>query len=108
VAILTEREVRRRPRSRRSFELTEAEQVNVRRALRALHARHGGWHVLARQTGAKPATIAKAASIDSDRRYAPSAGLALRVAQAAGISVDDLLSGAWLREVPCPLCGRKG
>lgn len=108
MTILTVREVRQRPRKRRTFELTVAEQAHVRRALRVIRERVGSWEALARKLGCTPDTLTKAASVGFGKRYAPSAALALRAAQAVGVPVEAVLSGEWVKDIPCPLCGRAG
>jgi hypothetical protein len=105
VATLTKREIRRRPRKRRTFELTDAERAQVRRGLRVIRERFGTWEALARAVGCAPDTLARAASVTATKRWALSPALTLRTAQAAGVPAEDLLSGAWLKGVPCPLCG---
>ena len=105
MTILTERKVWRRERpkntTKRSTDLTPDEQENVRRALRFLRVRFGGWPNLAKAIDANWATL-------RDRTYGRtvSGGLALRVARAAGTSLEDVLSGAWPLAGACPHCGR--
>jgi hypothetical protein len=108
VAILREVQDRRRPRKRRAFELDAAEQANVKRSLRVLQARLGGWEAVARKLGCTADTIQKAAGNGAGRAYRPSVGLAVRVAQLAGLPVESLITGAWFKEQACPLCGRTG
>jgi hypothetical protein len=108
VAVLREKVVRRRPRRRRVFELNADEQLQVKRALRVLRVRFGGWEVLAAKLGCNVDTLQKAAGNGTGKNAQPSAGLALRVAQAAAAPVEDMITGAWLKDIPCPLCGRTG
>jgi hypothetical protein len=106
VAILRERTVWRKPRpaneTRRSSDLTPEEQKNVKAALRFLAKRHGTKRVLAAAMGAAFATVATA----MEPHRAVSAGIALRAARVAGVSVEDVLSGAWPIAGSCPHCGR--
>jgi hypothetical protein len=108
VAILTETVRRGRAPRRRTFELNATEQANVKLALRVLRKRLGGWEVLARKLGCTSDALTHAAGDGVGKASRPSIGLAVRVAQAAGIAAEDMLSGAWLKDVPCPVCGRKG
>jgi hypothetical protein len=63
MAVLTHKQVWRRPRKRRAFELTLEEQVNVSRGLRVIRERCGSWESLARRLGCTPDTLTKAAAI---------------------------------------------
>src|SRR5580693_7008916 len=104
--ILTKREVWRKPRpaneTRRSYDLTPAEQENVRVALRFLATRFGDFAKLAKAMGAHRETVQRPA-----RRAAPvTAGIALRAARVAGVPLEELLSGAWPKAGACPHCGR--
>jgi hypothetical protein len=106
MAILLARTVWKKPRSsdkvRHSSDLTPEEQVNVKAALHFLNVRLGGPKKLAEAMKALPATVKYAVS----NRGKVSAGIALRTARAAGVPLEDLLSGAWPRAGECPLCGR--
>jgi hypothetical protein len=105
MTILTERKVWRRDRpinrTKRSTDLTTEEQESVRRALRFLRVRFGGWPRLAQAIDASWATL-------RDRAYGRtvSGGLALRIARAAGVPLEDVVSGAWPPAGACPHCGR--
>lgn len=105
MAVLTKREVWTKPRpaneTRRSTDLTPAEQANVRRALRFLAKRHGDTSKLAKAMGAHRETVQR-----PTRGGVVSAGIALRAARRAGVPVEDVLSGAWPSEGLCPYCGR--
>lgn len=105
MAILTEREVRRKVRpaneTRRSSDLTPEEQANVRTALRWLAKRHGGVRELAGLLKASYTTVSRGCQ----NRGAPSAALAIRAARLAGQSVDRVLDGTW-PGTACPQCGR--
>jgi hypothetical protein len=105
--ILTERVERRRPRpaneTRRSHDLTPEEQTNVRAALRFLRTRLGSTSKLAAALRANIGTL-RAVCLPHGR--APSAAVAIRAARVAGVSVEDVLSGAWPPARACPHCGR--
>jgi hypothetical protein len=93
----------RRPRATRGPELTEDERKHVKAALAFLKRRHGTWMALARAMGLKVATVVYAAG----KRGGVSAGVALRAARAAGVPMEDVLSGEWPRPGMCPYCGRE-
>jgi hypothetical protein len=86
----------------RSNDLSPEECANVKRALRFLAVRLGGWAKLAEVTGAKAESLKKAAV----PRHGVSAGLALRAARAASVPLEDVLCGAWPVKGACPHCGR--
>ena len=108
MAILLARTVWKKHRSsdtvRHSSDLTPEEQANVKAALRFLKVKLGGPKKLAETMKALPATVKYAVS----NRGKVSAGIALRAALAAGVPLEDLLSGAWPKPGSCPLCGRCG
>lgn len=103
--ILTERTIwrRERPRNqtRRSSDLSLAEQENVRVALRFLHTRLGSWQRVAEAMKAHRPTL-------RDRMYGRTVtgGLALRVARLAAVPLEDILTGRWPVAGTCPHCGR--
>jgi DNA-binding XRE family transcriptional regulator len=81
--------------------LTDAEQENVRRALRFLRVRAGGWNTLADALGFKRKTIKNVR--EGHNRVSPN--LAFRVARMAGVPVDDLLAGKVAPAGMCIHCG---
>ena len=82
-------------------ELTKQEQANVRAALRVLKARDGGLAVLAARMGASAAHLKQVLY-----GIVPSgAATAIRVAQTAGASVEDVLSGRFPGPGVCRHCG---
>jgi hypothetical protein len=87
---------------RTSAELTAEESANVKAALRFLRTRHGGEKKLAALLRVSPQMVAK--NCGAKRR--PRAMLAIRVARLAGVSVEDVLGGAWPPDGACPNCGR--
>jgi hypothetical protein len=106
MTVLTKREAWAKPRAqnetRRSDDLTPEETANVRRALRFLRTRVGGAAKLAALLKVRSAIIGKYCA----KRGKPSAAMAIRVAIAAVVSVEDVLSGRWPAEGACPNCGR--
>jgi hypothetical protein len=105
MAILRERVSWRKPRAanstRRSTDLTPEEQANVRVALRFLRTRYGSWWRFAQAIDARWMTLR-----DRAGGRTVSGGLALRVAKAAGVPVEDVLVGRWPIAGACPYCGR--
>lgn len=105
MAILKEKQVWRTPRkprfTRLSSRLTPEETARVLALLRELQELYGGFRELARQTGLSRETLARMA-----RTGRPTAGMAVCLSQIAGMSVDELLTGAWPAEGNCPMCGR--
>lgn len=83
--------------TRRSTDLTPAEQENVRRALRFLAKRHGDTSKLAKQMRAHRETVQRPA-----RGGVVSAGIALRAARLAGVAVEELLAGPLARRASLP------
>jgi hypothetical protein len=106
--ILTERQSWKKPRppneTRRASDLTPEEYANVRRALRFLRTRLGGSVKLAAALKANVRTVDKACHA----RGKPGAALAIRAARAAGVTVEDVLLGAWPPPKMCPFCGGSG
>jgi hypothetical protein len=98
VAILTETVVRRRLRRRKDFQLSEAEQARVKLAMHALRILLGGWQAVASASG----YTYKAVTCASVKRSSVTGTMALRIALAAGMPLDDLLRGA------CPMCRGTG
>lgn len=107
MAILKEKEVRRKPRATRTVELvndlTPEERTNVLAALQVLRVRFVDWVGVAKALGISHKVVQIAA-----RNKKPSAGLAIRIARLAGVPVDDVLSGAFPKPGSCPMCGRGG
>lgn len=75
----------------------------MKAALAFLRLRHGTWAALSRAMGLKKATVTAA----TGKRGGVSAGVALRAARAAGVPLEDVLSGAWPKPGACPHCGRE-
>ena len=102
MAILRERVAWTRPRARRGPDLSPEEAGHVKEALAFLAKRYGTWRELAKAMGLKSDTIEYAAS----ERGGVTGGMAIRTARAAGVPVEDVLSGAFPKPGVCPHCGR--
>jgi hypothetical protein len=106
MAILTEKKIWRRtsePTERdKRRQLTPEQQKNVQRAIVFLAVRLGSPEALADALGMTVDATWKARG--TARRK--SVRLALVVSRAAGVGVDDVLSGAWPASGACPYCGR--
>jgi hypothetical protein len=106
VTILRERYVWRAyrdPDSRRtSTDLTPNEQANVKRALRAMGRLFRSYARLALAMQAKHETVKDAAK----DRGRVTAGLALRLARVARVSVETIIDGVFTPPDQCPYCGR--
>ena len=89
--------------TRRASDLTPEEQANVRRALVVLRQRLGSAVALAAALKVNPHTL----HWYRQRRGRPTAGVAVRTARLAGVSVEDMLSGKWPVAGACPHCGRR-
>jgi DNA-binding XRE family transcriptional regulator len=83
--------------------LSPDEVANVMAAMRVLRGRHGTWVEVARAMGLSKRTVVRFASGEA----APTAGMAIRVARLAGVSIDDVLSGEFAKPRMCPTCGRE-
>lgn len=92
-----------RSASRRPGKLTPEEEACTRGALKFLAVRHGGWKKLAARMGVNVYTLMSACL---KKRRAVDPGIALEVARAAGVTIDDVLSGAWPAREACPTCGQ--
>jgi len=106
MAILTERKVWKRPPAPkpaidRINRLTPEEAENVRAALHVARALFGTLKGLARQMGVTRRALVRFSSGESKA----TAGLALRIARLVGVSVEDVLSGAYAKPHKCPTCG---
>ena len=82
-------------------DLTLTEQKHVRTAIWSLRVRVGGWTPLAKALRFQYDTVQKVAA----GARAVTAGMALRVARFAGVSIDDLLAGNYTPPGTCPHCG---
>jgi hypothetical protein len=102
MAVLRERIAWSRPKKPRGPDLSSDELEHAKVALAFMLKRFGTWRAVADAMGLKKATVMLAAS----KRGRVTAGVALRAARAAGVSVEDLLSGAFPKPGVCPHCGR--
>ncbi len=84
-------------------DLTKDEQEHVRGALHFLHAKCGTWKLVAHLLRFKHTTLAHVGSGEKS----VSASLAVRIAHAAGIGVDDVLAGKFPAPGTCPRCGHR-
>lgn len=102
--VLTQRETWKRPKTSARYtpDLTPEEIDNVRRALKVLRTRFGGYAQLAEAMGAKVKTVETSVS----RKSGPSVATALRAARVAGVPLEEILRGAWPKPGACPMCGR--
>lgn len=85
-----------------STDLTPNEQANVKRALRAMGQVFRSYARLARAMHAKHETVKDAAKA----RGRVTAGLALRLARVAQVSVETIVDGLFQPPGRCPYCGR--
>src|SRR5260370_29663693 len=84
----------------RAWRLTSAEQEHVKAAIRVLRL-HLGRRRFAEAVGISH----RSARHLTERARTVSAGLALRVARIAGVSMETILTGAWRGPEACPTCG---
>ena len=108
MAILKEKQTRGKPKAERVTRninaLSLEECANVRRAIGVLRIRLGGLAAVATALGLRRNTVEHMAS----RQGKPGAGVALRVARLAQVTVEDVLSGAFPKPGSCPMCGLGG
>lgn len=105
MTILTTPQVVRRPlalRPGRAPDLSDEEAAAVKRALRFLRTRVGTTTKLAAMLQVKRSLVERALS----KRGRPGAGLAIRVARAARVSIEDVIRSVFPPEGACPHCGR--
>lgn len=84
-----------------SLSLTAEETKHLRAALRNTIRAYGGAPVLAQVMGVPAATLYSAS------KRAPSGALAIRLAQAAGVSVEAVLGGKLSAMGRCKACGAR-
>jgi hypothetical protein len=99
--ILRERIEWSRPRKVRAPDLLPEEQAHVKAAIIFLRARVGSWPALVALSGVKLATLTWSAR----PKTGVTAGIAIRIARAADVPIDDVLRGAWPPAGACPHCG---
>ncbi|MFT3775240.1 MAG: transcriptional regulator [Minicystis sp.] len=81
-----------------ALSLTADEARHVRAALQNARRAFGTWGCLAAAIGCAVGTL---------KQSRPGLALAVRVAQAAGVSVEAMLSGALTAAGRCPTCGHR-
>jgi len=109
MAILLAKKVWRRDQPKRKLHtqlaaLTPAEQANVLALAKELRARYRSWKAFAQAVGVRGLTLYRACT----GIQAPCAGLALRLARVAGVTVEEVLAGVFARPGCCPMCGKSG
>jgi hypothetical protein len=82
-------------------DLTEKQQLAVRTALRFMRYRVGAWAPIAKALRLQGDSLEKVVNA----RCSVTAGVALRVAQFADVTFDDLINGRSLSARVCPHCG---
>lgn len=87
----------RRPRVGNTFDLTPEEQVRVKEALRLLRDQVGSWREVATRLGCVRETAKRAAREGNANGKRASPGMALALARALGVPVEELLAA---RHVP--------
>lgn len=92
---------RRKGTRSRSLSLTADEVRHMRAALKNITRAYGGRDVLALVMGVPADTLSNAMG----RR--PSGTFALRLARAAGVSVESILTGSFTAAGRCPTCGHR-
>jgi len=90
--------IRKRKSRNQVFALTPEQHANVKAAMRALRMTQAQ---IAAAAGCSTKAIEKAMST----KGRPAPGLAMRVAQLAQVTVEDVLSGAFPKAGHCPRCG---
>jgi hypothetical protein len=91
-----------RPRPQQSRpRLTEAEGTRLRVVIKNLHRAYGTWKCLAEVMGLVP----KALQAIAAGRFRGSYATAVFAARAAGLPVEEVLSGGIALAKNCPLCG---
>ncbi len=107
MTVLRERQVwkkvKEQPKNRLHVEkmnkLSPEQAANVRIALKVLKIRYGTLQKLAELMHVTLGSLTRVLAAE------PNAGLALRIAQVAGVPVDDILTGAFPKPGSCPMCG---
>jgi hypothetical protein len=109
MAVLTERKVWRRPDAelpeRKRLDpnrLKDGEVAYVRAALDVLRIRVGSWRRLAEVMHIGRMRVNRVAS--GSRR--PDVAFAVRLARVAGVPVEDITRGRFVRRGMCPMCGK--
>lgn len=101
-----EGKVSARPKGKRSNALnpTPEESNHIRAAIQTLRVAYGGYDVLASVTGINSKTLRQIKSRMSPGSY----GIAILLARAAHVPVEQILRPGVQEAGKCPVCGRKG
>ncbi len=94
----------RRPRPSPALVLSDEEVRHVRAAVRNTARAYGGNAVLAEVMGVPADTIS---GVLTSRKHRASGTFAIRLARAAGASVEAILTGAISEATRCNTCGRR-
>ena len=94
----------RRPRPSPALLLSDEEVRYVRAAVRNTARAYGGIAVLAEVMGVPPDTIS---GVLARRKHRASGTFAIRLARAAGTSVEAILTGAISEATRCNTCGHR-
>ena len=94
----------RRPRPSPALVLSDEEVRHVRAAVRNTARAYGGNAVLADVMGVPPNTIT---GVLTSRKHRASGTFAIRLARAAGLSVESILTGAISEAARCKECGHR-
>jgi hypothetical protein len=95
-----------RPSARRFLapKLMTAQQTRVRAVLRNLRAAYGSWSCVSEVTGIAGSSLSSTAS----NPQRASLGFVHRLARAAGMTIEAVLSPGLVVVDVCPSCGRRG
>lgn len=94
----------RRPRPSPALVLSDEEVRHVRAAVRNIARAYGGNAVLADVMGVPADTIS---GVLTSRKHRASGTFAIRLARAAGASVEAILTGALSEAARCNTCGHR-
>ncbi len=87
-----------------ALSLTDEEARRVRVALKNLRRSFGSWACLATAMGVPEDTLT---SVAYERKHRPTGTFAVRLAKAAGVSVESVLAGTIASVETCPTCGHR-
>ncbi len=95
---------RRKGRHAPALSLTTEEARRVRVALKNLRRTCDSWAAVAQATGIGEDTLK---SVAYERKHHPTGTFAVRLAKAAGVSVESILAGTIASVETCPTCGHR-
>ena len=87
-----------------ALSLTDEEARRVLVTLKNLRRSFGSWACLATAMGVQERTLT---SVAYERKHRPTGTFAVRLAKAAGVSVESILSGTITDAGSCPTCGHR-